>query len=462
MSLYHGYKNADQAFGNILQSLVLFDELHHYETRTVSAINEALAVLRLLRVPHLIMTATIPNTRIHVLNNGRPPGEPQDKYAPLVSDGREEKPPPNAVEPRLKESFTFLKCDEPMVRAVRDENGQVRYEVSQALLSDLAKHRHLRQIVFVNQVEKAKAVARAATVAGLPFVLCYHAEFIGRDRNDKEEQIRKAFQSNEPCLLVATQIAELSLDISAERMHSEIAPLDDIAQRGGRLNRNGVTPANPDTGQPYEMIVHALEWDNSSDVLPYVNLKDHLARTPPGTPHLLQRSWTILPVGATYRFDSVRDWVNTLYDQHEPLTHPHFQAAVQEDIVFGSKPQDRFGDKGDEGDGQVLLRAKEYETFDVVPRDFEGKLTDEAQSNRDYLLSINQFKYWKADRAGLIERRPVSIKVFKRRSGKSEHESRTYLILKRNYSPDYGINFTGEPEYETETAAPPKDPGTLL
>lgn len=465
LSLYHGYKNADQAFGNILQSLVIFDELHHYETLTVSAIKEALAVLRLLRIPHLIMTATIPDTRTVILNE-RLPGEPQVRYEPLVSDGKEE-PKDDLTKRRVKEAFTFRKAEEPMVRVLREKGQAPRYIISPALLEDLHQHRHLRQIVFVNQVEKAKAVAKAATAhfadgAACP-ILCYHAEFIGQDRDRKEREIRAAFNSDAPCLLVATQIAELSLDISAERMHSEIAPLDDIAQRGGRLNRNGVTPTRAD-GQPYEMIVYPLDFDGPSDVLPYVNLKQHLASPLAETPHLLQRSWDILPDGVPYRFDNVRNWVNTLYDQTEPLTHPHFRTAVHEDAVFGSRPQDRYSEKGEDDQGQVVLRAREYETFDVVPQKFEGQLMDKAEDNRAFLLTINQFKFFRAKQRELIHEKPVSIRVFKRRGGKGEHETRCYLILDRryDYGYEYGVDFTGETDFDPdELDSPPADRGNI-
>jgi len=62
MSLYHGYRYADRAFFNIASSLVVFDEVHYYENTTLEAIGEAMKVLTQLKVPHLVMTATIPSS----------------------------------------------------------------------------------------------------------------------------------------------------------------------------------------------------------------------------------------------------------------------------------------------------------------------------------------------------------------------------------------------------------------
>ena len=60
MSLYHGYKFADRAFSNVASSLVVFDEVHYYEKHTMGAIAETMRRLTELQIPHLVMTATIP------------------------------------------------------------------------------------------------------------------------------------------------------------------------------------------------------------------------------------------------------------------------------------------------------------------------------------------------------------------------------------------------------------------
>lgn len=465
LSFYHGYKYADWAFGNILQSLVVFDELHHYETKTVAAIYEAMAVMRHLRIPHLIMTATIPQTRIDILN-ARLPGDPKETYSCLVSEGREETSP-DGSERRIKEAFLFFKRDECMVWAVREE-GQTRYEIAASLIKDVIEHQNMHQIIFVNQVEKAKAVAREIVarqkmgeIAANCEVICYHAEFIGRDRNIKEEQIRRAFEADKdtPCVLIATQIAELSLDISADRMYSEIAPLDDIAQRGGRLHRNGVTFNRTETAN-YEMIVYRLQFDDKYDVLPYVKLPQHSDMASAETPHLLQRSWDILPDGATYSFDNVREWVNVLYDDSPSLAHPHFKEAVLNDTVFGFKPQDRFSETGEEDSGRVVLRTKEYETFDVVPREFENELGEDSDANRSFILKINEFKYWKANREGLTKSNSKLIRLYKQRDGEWKYDERNYRILLQNYSRDYGVDFSSEPEYPSDDS-PIEIPGNI-
>ena len=84
-------------------------------------------------------------------------------------------------------------------------------------------------------------------------LICYHSGFIGKHRVEKEKMIRSLFKGSDSCVLVSTQVSELSLDISADVMYSEIAPIDSIVQRGGRLNRKGISPIDKQTGHNYRL-----------------------------------------------------------------------------------------------------------------------------------------------------------------------------------------------------------------
>ncbi len=69
-----------------------------------------------------------------------------------------------------------------------------------------------------------------------------HARFIFRDRQRKEEEVSKPESGT---IFVATQVVEVSLDISYDVLITEVAPLDAIVQRMGRVNRYGKQPPAP-------------------------------------------------------------------------------------------------------------------------------------------------------------------------------------------------------------------------
>ncbi|MDX1906191.1 MAG: CRISPR-associated helicase Cas3' [Bacteroidia bacterium] len=70
-----------------------------------------------------------------------------------------------------------------------------------------------------------------------------HSRFRRKDRAAKERELRETFEGSQespghrPCWVVATQVVEVSLDISFDRMITACAPLDALIQRFGRVNR---------------------------------------------------------------------------------------------------------------------------------------------------------------------------------------------------------------------------------
>lgn len=110
---------------------------------------------------------------------------------------------------------------------------------------------HLRQterprtLVVCNQVERAQVVyqaLRALAPADVQVELL-HSRFLPTDRQKKEEQIQTQFgkdfdQRTAPSLIVvATQVVEVGLDLSAAVLHTELAPASAILQRAGRCAR---------------------------------------------------------------------------------------------------------------------------------------------------------------------------------------------------------------------------------
>jgi CRISPR-associated endonuclease/helicase Cas3 len=70
--------------------------------------------------------------------------------------------------------------------------------------------------------------------------LLLHSRFKRGDRAERERRLTEEFDKETnpgPCLVVSTQVVEVSLDISFDRMITEAAPLDALIQRFGRVNR---------------------------------------------------------------------------------------------------------------------------------------------------------------------------------------------------------------------------------
>jgi CRISPR-associated endonuclease/helicase Cas3 len=72
----------------------------------------------------------------------------------------------------------------------------------------------------------------------------FHARFALKDRLDKEEQVLSFFgedskqQDRQGRLMIATQVAEQSLDVDFDVLITDLAPIDRVLQRAGRLQRH--------------------------------------------------------------------------------------------------------------------------------------------------------------------------------------------------------------------------------
>ena len=69
-----------------------------------------------------------------------------------------------------------------------------------------------------------------------PHCSLLHSRFTLLDRTRKEEEVR---QPEPGMIFIATQVVEVSLDISYDALITEIAPVDALVQRMGRVNRQG-------------------------------------------------------------------------------------------------------------------------------------------------------------------------------------------------------------------------------
>ncbi len=104
-------------------------------------------------------------------------------------------------------------------------------------------------LIIVNNVKTAQAIFHAIEFSGTKKLL--HGGFHRKDRILMEKEITD--KNNPPQLLVATQAVEVSLDISYDVGFSELAPIDALIQRFGRINRN------PDKEHPVVAPIYLFE-----------------------------------------------------------------------------------------------------------------------------------------------------------------------------------------------------------
>lgn len=102
-------------------------------------------------------------------------------------------------------------------------------------------------LIICNTISRAQAVYRVLVEEfGGTEVVLHHSAFVATQRHAKEDELRAELGpdarrgNGRPAqkIIVATQVAEQSLDIDADLLITDIAPIDLIIQRAGRLHRH--------------------------------------------------------------------------------------------------------------------------------------------------------------------------------------------------------------------------------
>jgi|AntRauTorcE11897_2_1112592.scaffolds.fasta_scaffold00064_5 CRISPR-associated endonuclease/helicase Cas3 len=123
-----------------------------------------------------------------------------------------------------------------------------------------------------------------------------HSRFRRKDRREREEQLKKNFDEKDgPCFVVSTQVVEVSLDISFDRMITQAAPLDALIQRFGRINRR--------RKEPEERILRSIH---------VLQPQEH---TLPYKKEIVQKSFDLLPDGDTLRTNEIQSLIDQVYPE---------------------------------------------------------------------------------------------------------------------------------------------------
>ncbi|WP_102127950.1 CRISPR-associated helicase/endonuclease Cas3 [Deinococcus planocerae] len=215
---------------------VVLDEVHAYDVYTGSLIENLVRWLHALGSSVVLISATLPQAKREALMRA---------YGALTIDP--------APYPRV----TWVQQGETRARArhVPADPSRALTVGLRALNEDtLSLAEQVRELhgqggvvaVVVNTVQRAQELYREVC-RRLPKdeVLLFHARYRSKDRLEREESLLarlgkpgKDVERPKRFVLIATQVAEQSLDFDADVMLTDLAPVDLILQRAGRLHRH--------------------------------------------------------------------------------------------------------------------------------------------------------------------------------------------------------------------------------
>jgi CRISPR-associated endonuclease/helicase Cas3 len=235
LGLMSNTRRAVYSLPAIMSSAIVFDEIHAFDDQLFGHL--LMFLKNFPRLPVLLMTASLPEERRRAIAHVRP-----DLF---IVHGPEE------FETLRRYLINDSATDEETWRAV-----------------DECMAAHGKVLWVRNRVEWANQTF-AACCQRYPslYVDLYHSRFRYKDRSLRHRRVIDNFKTpGKSALLVATQVAEMSLDLSADLLVTDLAPIPALIQRMGRLNRRSV-PEHPQPPKP--VLVRALPQGEARVELPY-------------------------------------------------------------------------------------------------------------------------------------------------------------------------------------------------
>lgn len=240
-SIVFGIKGYESMALDLRGCDIILDEIHTYSNTVQAIVLRIIEILASLDCHIHIGTATMPS----VLYN---------KILSLLGGSD------NVYEVKLQKPVlqTFNRHRLYKIDSIADSYGVI----NTSLLSNN------KILIVCNQVKRAQTVYKEISEQ-YPDVdmMLIHSRFKRSDRAELEDKLKNIFNNmvEKPCIVVSTQVVEVSLDISFDVMITECAPIDSLIQRFGRINRK----RNQETIGHYKPIYVISPPSDENEALPY-------------------------------------------------------------------------------------------------------------------------------------------------------------------------------------------------
>ncbi|MDI6916847.1 MAG: CRISPR-associated helicase Cas3' [Thermoplasmatales archaeon] len=218
--------------GGVSSAFLVFDEIHTFDPHR--GLQTAITLIEhssKLKLPVCVMSATLPSILVEKIENK------------II------KPNYNNVETKEVE-------DENEIKSRKDRKVTLHINFNKILSADIVVDSYnslsnKKLIVICNTVDKAQALFKDLhkdyenkilrdEITDVKLILI-HSRFLDDDRKEKEDKLQRLFykESKENVILISTQVIEVGINISANAILTEIAPIDSLIQRAGRCVRWG-------------------------------------------------------------------------------------------------------------------------------------------------------------------------------------------------------------------------------
>ena len=270
-SIVFGIKGYEAMLPDLKGCDVILDEIHTYSSETQAIVLKIIEILKSINCRIHVGTATMPTVLY-------------DKILQLLGGKRE-------VYEVILPDETLKTYNRHIIHKVDQWNDCT--EIIQKAVAEKQK-----VLIVCNQVKRAQQMYDFICEV-FPSVskMLIHSRFKRGDRSQLETKLKENFnRMTEACIVVSTQVVEVSLDISFDLMITECAPIDALIQRFGRINRK----RTDETIGKFKHIYVIQPPQNDKEALPY-DLE------------VLKKSFNVMPNNDVIEESSVQQRIDTDY-----------------------------------------------------------------------------------------------------------------------------------------------------
>jgi CRISPR-associated endonuclease/helicase Cas3 len=231
----------EKIYATFSYSRLVIDEVQTYNPKACAIIVKFIEDIVRLGGKFLLMTATLPKFVLKEIEKRTKLDLKAETYEKI------------SIFKEKEQKFQKLikhKIQTVVIKNQKKEHGNnpdfsLPQEEIKKIIEEYKKNK--RVLIILNKVSQAQEIYRTLKNSGeIPAekLFLLHARFTANDRNKKEENLMnrefknpKSSDEKEGKILVTTQVVEASLDIDADVLFTEIAPLDALIQRMGRVLR---------------------------------------------------------------------------------------------------------------------------------------------------------------------------------------------------------------------------------
>jgi CRISPR-associated helicase Cas3 len=410
------------------QKVIIVDELHSYSPYMLQLLAQALPVLKELGCTVIILSATLTQRAKSELLSAS--GLTDLTLPERVSNSQ-------AMHVNWAGSLSVQPLDtsdctaHPEVQVHKHRMAlDVRTAAYQRVIDEAVKHaRGGEKVLWVcNTVRAAQEVYVYAKVAGAQVPLgLIHSRFTATDRRQREKQWLEFF-ANEAggCLLIGTQVLEQSIDLDSDRLFSELAPIDLVIQRAGRLWRK-FQSARAGQAAPLHILMpvsqEAADFGGGWKV--YDN-RFELLRAQRILPDRFDKNmaWELLELAAEPETKREAELVTAYREQVAKELLLAIARGVSMDDVLMEDDEDDEGSQDDPPDEQPVVRLTKIPTIRICIMQDKETFWDGSKRQKTEGLSAREM--FELRRAVELNTVPVPMYLFTRGAGTLwDRETRT-------------------------------------